>query len=101
MEDTTAEIHVLLIEDDAGDALLVQEMLAESETPAFVITHVDRFSVARQRLQTGLKNLADNAKNMMKQDSRELVERFAQMGVRRFHVEQEVEKTACADAKVA
>lgn len=51
MEDNTAAIQVLLIEDDAGDALLVQEMLAESETPAFVITHVDRLALARQRLQ--------------------------------------------------
>lgn len=42
---------------------------------------------ARQKLQEGLKNLADMARDMAQQDSREIVERFGQMGIRRFHVE--------------
>lgn len=54
---------------------------------------------ARQRLQDGLKNLADTAREMAQQDSRELVERFGQMGVRRFHVEPAEENVT--SAKVA
>ena len=53
---------------------------------------------ARQRLQDGLRNLATTAKEMAAQDSRELVERFGQLGVRKFHVEQEENVT---QAKVA
>jgi len=41
----TQEIRVPLIEDDAGDALLVQEMLAEIATPSFSITHADRLAL--------------------------------------------------------
>lgn len=50
MADNIPAIRVLLIEDDAGDALLVREMLAESETPVYVLSHVDRLGLARQRL---------------------------------------------------
>jgi len=49
---TTQEIRVLLIEDDAGDALLVGEMLAEIETPSFMLTHVDRLATALQLLKS-------------------------------------------------
>lgn len=52
MKDNPSEIRVLLIEDDAGDTLLVHEMLAESETPVFIITHVDRLANALQRLES-------------------------------------------------
>jgi hypothetical protein len=53
---------------------------------------------ARKRLENGLKNLADNARDMARQDAMELVENFGQMGVRRFHIESE---SVSAEAKVA
>lgn len=57
---------------------------------------------ARQRLQTGLRNLADTARDMVTQDSRDLVERFGQMGVRRFHVDPATDENAvCSESKVA
>jgi len=43
-------------------------------------------SAAKTRLQDGLQALAQTARNMAQQDSRELVERFGQMGQRRFHL---------------
>jgi hypothetical protein len=55
---------------------------------------------ARERLENGLKNLASTARDMARQDSRELVESFGQMGVRRFHIESEPESVS-AEAKVA
>lgn len=45
-------IRVLLIEDDAGDALLVREMLAEIKSQTFVLTHSDRVGKAMQQLAT-------------------------------------------------
>jgi hypothetical protein len=41
---------------------------------------------AKLRLTTGIKNLADAARELARSDSREIVERFGQMGVRRFSV---------------
>lgn len=52
MKDINQEIRVLLVEDDAGDAILVSEMLAEIKTPSFVLTHVDRVATAMQLLLT-------------------------------------------------
>lgn len=43
-------IKVLLVEDNPGDARLVQETLAEVDSPEFELTHVERLSQARQRL---------------------------------------------------
>jgi DNA-binding response OmpR family regulator len=43
-------IRVLLVEDNPGDARLVQETLAEVDSPEFELTHVERLSQARQRL---------------------------------------------------
>ena len=43
-------IRVLLVEDNPGDARLVQETLAEVHSPEFELTHVERLSQARQRL---------------------------------------------------
>jgi two-component system cell cycle sensor histidine kinase/response regulator CckA len=43
-------IRVLLVEDNPGDARLVQETLAEVDSPKFELTHVERLSQARQRL---------------------------------------------------
>lgn len=41
---------------------------------------------ARNRLQKGLRALADTAREMAGRDSREIVERFGQMGHRKFNV---------------
>lgn len=43
-------------------------------------------SSARNRLQQGLQGLADQARELARQDSKELVERFGAMGHRRFHL---------------
>ncbi|MBI5559232.1 MAG: diguanylate cyclase [Deltaproteobacteria bacterium] len=53
MENANQEIPVLLIEDDAGDALLVHEMLAEIKTPVFTLTHADRVAKATGQLRAG------------------------------------------------
>jgi signal transduction histidine kinase len=47
-------IKVLLIEDNRGDARLIQEMLKEAATTRFELTHVDR-------LATGLQQLDDES----------------------------------------
>ena len=39
---------------------------------------------ARRRLDTGIRNLADEARRLARSDAGEIVERFGQMGVRRF-----------------
>lgn len=41
---------------------------------------------ARERLEQGLSNLANTARDMARQDSQTIVERFGQMGVRKFHL---------------
>jgi len=41
---------------------------------------------ARRRLKDGIRSLADTARQMAQQDTRELVERFGQLGVRRFNL---------------
>ena len=43
-------IHVLLVEDNPGDARLLQEMLLEAAPEKFLLTHVDRLSAALQHL---------------------------------------------------
>ncbi len=43
-------------------------------------------NAARARLQQGLQGLAKTARELAQQDNRELVERFGQMGQRRFHL---------------
>ena len=42
--------------------------------------------VARARLQNGLRALAETARELAQQDTRDLVERFGQMGRRKFHL---------------
>jgi hypothetical protein len=39
---------------------------------------------AKQRLTDGIQRLANEARNMAKADSQEIVSRFGQMGVRKF-----------------
>ena len=46
---------------------------------------------ARAQLENGLRALADTARMLAQQDTRDLVERFGQMGQRRFHLELEKE----------
>lgn len=47
------EIHVLLIEDDEEDAMLIGEMLAEVEPIRFRLDHVRRLADGLQRLERG------------------------------------------------
>ena len=46
-------IRVLLIEDNPGDALLIEEALHDVPTPAFGLDHVDRLSLGLERLARG------------------------------------------------
>src|ERR1017187_3277252 len=46
-------IRVLLIEDDPGDARLIQEYLNKSRNNRFVLTHVDRLSSGLESLGRG------------------------------------------------
>lgn len=48
-----ATVHVLLVEDNTGDARLVREMLAEAPPPSFDVTHVTRLSQALERVGDG------------------------------------------------
>ena len=41
---------------------------------------------AQERLQSGIRQLADTALELAKQDATEIVERFGSMGARRFHL---------------
>ena len=41
---------------------------------------------ARERLQQGLQGLADTARQLAKQDAKEIVERFGALGQRKFHL---------------
>ncbi len=41
---------------------------------------------AQERLQSGIRQLADTALELAKQDTTEIVERFGRMGARRFHL---------------
>ena len=47
---TDAAIRILLVEDNPGDARLVEILLSEVETPRFGITHVERLADAVERL---------------------------------------------------
>lgn len=49
---TDAPLRILLVEDNPGDARLLRELLRESGSLAFELTHVDRLSEARERLAT-------------------------------------------------
>ena len=51
MNSDSLKIRILLVEDDAGDALLVQEMLSEIKAPHFIVTHVDRVAKAMDQLR--------------------------------------------------
>lgn len=46
----TSVIRVLLVEDNSGDALLVQELLAEAGPGEFAVEHLTRLEPALQRL---------------------------------------------------
>jgi len=51
MDNTSSEIRILLVEDDVGDALLVEEMLSGLKAPLFAVTHVDRVAKAMDQLR--------------------------------------------------
>jgi signal transduction histidine kinase len=52
-EGSTQRIEVLLVEDSAGDARLVRQMLAEAHSPVFEVTHVQRLAEALLLLRDG------------------------------------------------
>lgn len=43
-------------------------------------------ATARTRMTEGIQRLAETARDMARQDTREVVERFGQLGVRRFNL---------------
>lgn len=43
-------IHILLVEDNPGDARLVSEMLADARAGTFILVHIDSFTEALKRL---------------------------------------------------
>ena len=49
----TKPIEVLLVEDNPGDARLVQESLADAGSERFHLTHVERLEDAVRRLEHG------------------------------------------------
>jgi diguanylate cyclase (GGDEF)-like protein len=52
--DETQAFPVLLVEDNRGDARLVEELLRDAENGKFAVSHVERLADARQRLmETG------------------------------------------------
>ena len=51
MDTDSSQISILLVEDDLGDALLVQEMLSEIKDPLFAVTHVDRVAKALDQIR--------------------------------------------------
>jgi signal transduction histidine kinase len=46
-------IHILLIEDNPGDARLLQELMTEASSVRLRLTHVDRLSMGLERLAQG------------------------------------------------
>src|ERR671933_1348950 len=48
---TEAGIRILLVEDNPGDARLVEILLSEVNAPRFFITHAEHLSEALQRLE--------------------------------------------------
>src|SRR3989304_7555600 len=50
-------IKLLLVEDNAGDARLMREMLADSDTTQFEVTHVKRLDEGLRRLESSDFNL--------------------------------------------
>jgi CheY-like chemotaxis protein len=53
--DEAQTFPVLLVEDNRGDARLVQELLKEADNGKFAVSHVERLADARERLmETGV-----------------------------------------------
>lgn len=50
----TKRIHVLLIEDNEADAMLLSEILCENSASRFVVTHASRLAEGIEKIQTGL-----------------------------------------------
>jgi diguanylate cyclase (GGDEF)-like protein/PAS domain S-box-containing protein len=53
MDEKPEPIHILLIEDNPGDARLIQEILAEVESPLFNLEHADRLAKGLECLEGG------------------------------------------------
>ena len=59
---------------------------ARGELLGMSAEHYRDSEAARRRLNAGLRGLADTARDMARQDAREVVERFGQMGRRKFNL---------------
>ena len=71
----------------AGDQQLEQRL--EDVRKQFLTKTAEEYrdnDSARRRLDTGIRNLADEARKLARSDATEIVERFGQMGVRRFNL---------------
>lgn len=69
----------------AGDRELEQHL--EEVRRQFLTRTAEEYrdnASARRRLDTGIRNLADEARRLARSDATEIVERFGQMGVRKF-----------------
>ena len=56
---STGPAHILLVEDNAGDARLLRELLTETGAGRLTLTHVDRLDAAIEAARIdGLKELA-------------------------------------------
>lgn len=77
-ENQKQTIRVLLLEDDAGDALLVQEMLAEINPQTFAVTHADRAAKAMTEMAAGVFDIILLDLSLPDGHGLELVERVRQ-----------------------
>ena len=71
----------------AGDEALNETL--DQFRERFLNTSAEQYresSGAQGRLQQGIRNLAEHTRRMAQQDAREIVERFGQMGARKFNL---------------
>jgi hypothetical protein len=71
----------------AGDAQM--ESLLENARNELLSRTADEYredAVARARLQAGIRQLAERASSLAQEDTSELVDRFGQLGVRKFQL---------------
>ena len=87
----TGEVHALELvnePDQAIEGALVEEQLDQVRRE-FLSRSAEEYrddAFARERLQSGLQELAKTATDLAHQDSRDLVGQFGKMGQRRFHL---------------
>ncbi|HEX9440121.1 MAG TPA: response regulator, partial [Roseiflexaceae bacterium] len=66
-------INILLIEDNAGDARLISEMLSEAKRPQFDLECVGRLSTGLPRLAAGGVHVVLLDLNLPRKDGREVL----------------------------